>query len=104
MKFNIEDYLGDYVMHCPTEESVEVFTNYLQTERKWIIGTSYYSNNGYDKYWENTVYYFNEGLYGDIEIVPPEYNILEFYNFDWTDESPYEKSDITLEEVLELKE
>lgn len=106
MRFNIEDYPGNYVMHCPTEESAEAFTNYLhQTGRKWNDGQSYYPNNSnYCRYQEKTLYYFNAGLLGSINKLSPAYKILDFYEFDWTSESPYEESDITLDEILGLGE
>ena len=67
MKFNIEDYKGDYVMHCKTEEEANDFCRYLDSVgRTWSSNSSYINNTRYDSYWEHTAYNFNQGTYGDI--------------------------------------
>ena len=41
MRFNIEDYKGNYVMHCKTEEEAEIFCKYLHSiGRTWSTGVS----------------------------------------------------------------
>lgn len=106
MKFNIEDYPGKCAMLCPTEESAKIFTAYLHSlGKKWKSGTSYLECTHWERYKENTCYLFNTGEYG-FAIVSRRTNcrILEFYDFDWDMELPYEESNITLEEILGLEE
>lgn len=85
-KFYIENYSGDYVMHCSTEESAEIFTKYLHgLNRRWCNGDSYEIDTSYLRYMSNTCYNFNGGMYGDIYTYRDlGYTILEFEDFDWS--------------------
>ena len=68
MKFNIENYKGDYVMHCKTQEEANDFCRYLDSVgRKWSTGYNYINNTHYDSYGKYTAYNFNQGTYADVE-------------------------------------
>lgn len=91
MKFNIDDYPGRVVMHCPTLESATIFCGYLASAgRLWVSGSSYTEDTLWEYAKENTVYAFNEGRRGDIisGVVREVYDILEFNDFDWDDDDP----------------
>lgn len=79
MKFNIENYDGNYVMHCKTEAEAKRFCRYLNNiGRTWCDGTNYLC--------ENTCYNFNEGSYGWKSFYEAiGYKILEFSDFDWSE-------------------
>ena len=94
MKFNIDDYKGKYAMHCQTEEEAKDFCNYLHSVgKKWGGGSSYLNKTLWDIYYSNTVYYFNDGLYGNI-------SNAKFYNYtilEWSDfmNKEFTKADLT---------
>ena len=90
MKFNIEDYKGDFVMHCKTEEEAKDFCRYLDSVgRKWCDGTKYWCDGtkytemtywNFDK--DKTCYDFNLGVYDSIEyFYNKKYQILEWSDF-----------------------
>lgn len=83
MKFDINNYKGNYAMHCKTEEEAKSFCKYLHEHGKtWCIGQSYIEENRWDMYSENTVYYFNRGTYSSIGCARNEdYTILEWEDF-----------------------
>lgn len=84
MKFNLNDYKGNYVMHCKTKEEAESFCRFLhQNGRKWRDGSSYLKDNKWDFYKANTIYYFNKGTYCDVEYTKlvQGYKILEWSDF-----------------------
>lgn len=92
MRFNLDNYAHNskYCMHCNTEEKANIFLSKLHSSnRRWIDGSPYINNIGearsyFSDYRENTVYYFNEGTYCDIEHANRiESIILEFDDFDW---------------------
>ena len=67
MKFDINNYNGNYAMHCKTEEEAKDFCNYLhKIGRRWITGGSYAQTTCYEEYKGDTIYYFNKGTYGSI--------------------------------------
>ncbi len=104
-KFKLENYPGKYVMHCNTEEKADIFCKFLhENGRKWMDGSSYLDYNYFEECSERTVYYFNEGLYGDIIFAKSEcYNILEFDDFDWNmDELKVNLENLTDEERKQL--
>lgn len=62
MKFNINDYKGDYAMHCKTEKEAESFCEYLNSlGKRWCDGDSYVEDNGWDAHKSETCYVFNSG-------------------------------------------
>lgn len=81
--FKLEEYAGNYVMHCDTEDKSKVFLEFLHIQgRMWGSRATYRENTTHwNQCKENTVYYFNEGTYGDINIVFPKYIILDFDDF-----------------------
>jgi len=84
MKFNLNDYKGNYAMHCKTEEEAESFCRFLhQNGRSWCNGDSYLENDCWDVYKRDTIYCFNEGAYCDVAFTKrvQGYKILEWSNF-----------------------
>lgn len=83
MKFNLNDYKGNYVMHCKTKEEAESFCRFLhQNGRRWWDRISYLEYDFWDSYERDTVYYFNEGAFQDIEYAKGEgYTVLEWSDF-----------------------
>ena len=83
MKFNIEDYKGNYVMHCKTEEEVKDFCGYLDNiGRKWHGGDSSVEFTEWNEYEEKTCYDFNDGYYAPISYyIINNYKILEWSDF-----------------------
>ena len=90
MKFNINDYKGEYAMHCKTEEEVKIFCRYLNSiGKKWCSGTSYSRLTIWDNYKEQTCYEFNKGAYSDKSFYEDSgYKILEFSDFEWDEMTP----------------
>lgn len=80
---NLDDYKGTYVMHCPTEESAKLFCEFLyENGRAWKSGDSYLLKTSWENYEEDTVYFFNEGTYGRIDIAEElGYRVLEIEDF-----------------------
>ena len=87
MRFDIDDYPGDYAMHCATQEEAEIFCDYLHSVgRSWCSGTPYDSGTNWEEYGEDTLYFFNEGTFGSLEFGHRErenLTILEFREFDF---------------------
>lgn len=83
MKFNLNDYIGKYVMHCKTKEEAKDFCNYLHEHgKKWGDGASYKNKTNYKWHGTHTVYYFNENYFGTINYAMEEdYKILEWSDF-----------------------
>ena len=83
MKFNIEDYKGNYVMHYKTEEEAKDFCGYLDSiNMKWISGLSYEDNTKWDVHKQDTYYYFNQGCFSNGYFVNKyRYKILEWSDF-----------------------
>lgn len=82
MKFDIDKYKGNFVMHCKTVEEAESFCNYLSEHgRRWCDGCSYKLITEWYTCCEDTVYYFNEGLVNRIDLVHNNYTILEWEDF-----------------------
>lgn len=81
--FNFEDYKGNYVMHCKTEEETEEFCEVMHNAgMKWSSGSSYLNMNYYEDYKERTCYEFNEGCFGSKEyFMSVDYKILEWSDF-----------------------
>lgn len=84
-KFRLEDYKGNIVMHCDTEEKAKMFLKFLDRNGKcWDSGVSYLDQINWKMYKKDTCYLFNEGLFGELEDFKEEnYKILEFDDFDW---------------------
>ena len=84
MKFNLNDYKGNYAMHCKTKEEAESFCRFLhQNGKRWGDGHSYLQFDNWDKYKADTVYYFNLDNYSSVEYIKGNTNfvILEWKDF-----------------------
>lgn len=110
-KFDINDYKDDYVMHCNTEEKANVFCKYLNSVgRKWNSDCSYLEANEWAYYEEDTCYNFNYGTFCDYNSYCIDYTILEFNNFDWSEEEKennmknFTKSDLQNGMVIETRD
>ena len=86
-KFRLEDYSGNYVMHCSTDKMAETFLKFLHKHGKsWRTWGSYLEETCFECYKENTCYLFNEGMFADLECAEENnYTVLEFNDFDWSD-------------------
>ena len=79
---NLDEYKGNCAMHCTTEESAKLFCNFLnEMGRFWNDGTSYLAVSYWNNCKENTLYFFNEGLYGDYRFRDEKCTILEIEDF-----------------------
>ena len=83
MKFNINNYKGNYVMHCKTEEEATDFCNYMHNiGRRWCSGESYLNRTCWDWYQKNTAYNFNGNSYANVKFyIENKYTILEWSDF-----------------------
>jgi hypothetical protein len=82
MKFNINDYHGEYAMHCKTAKEARSFCDYLKSVgRTWCTGLQYDDTAwGYDC--EDTVYFFNNGTRSDVNYAKSQNcTILEWEDF-----------------------
>lgn len=104
MKFDINQYQKlEIVMHCPTEESAEIFTRYLNSiGRAWKGGASYINCTHYDMYGEKTCYRFNDNTYCSLEyFVENIHEILNFYDFEWDEICPQDLApEMTFDEMF----
>ena len=102
MKFNIDDYMGKYVMHCKTEEEAKDFCNYLHSVgRKWSSGGSYAKETNYCVYGTDSMYIFNEGLIGGIE----SWSIRDYKILEWSDfmNKEFTKADLRTGDVVKFE-
>ena len=68
MEFNINAYDINTCMHCKTEEEARDFCNYLHSlGKKWGSGCSYSEGTRFERYGKDTVYYFTNGSFADLE-------------------------------------
>lgn len=94
MKFNIDKYMGNYAMHCKTEEEAKIFLRYLDSVgRKWVDGTSYMSMTKWSAYGPDTCYDFYKGTYCNKTyfLTCYGYTILEFSDFEWDNKNTKRK-------------
>lgn len=98
MQFNIEQYSGNFVMHCKTIEDAEIFLSILdESGRSWGSGRSYKRTSYYDAFREQTCYAFNIGQYGRIDsYLDLGFTILEFDSFDWNNDVNPTENDIKI--------
>ncbi len=84
-KFRLEDYKGNYVMHCTEKLEAEKFCNFLGNNgKKWIMDISYRTDCYFDTYTTNTCYEFNGGTFCNYDYFKNHnYIILNFNDFDW---------------------
>lgn len=103
MKFDITQYTHRYhAMHCPTEESAEIFCEYLESVgRRWGGGTKFTDVNNWSNYREDTCYAFNDKTYCNFEwFQENQYPILNFYDFEWGDSDERSEPKMTFDEVF----
>ena len=83
MRFNIEDYPGNYAMHCKTLREAKSFLAHLNALGKtWSGGSSYIRGHHWEPHMENTVYAFNEGRYSSMGYYRNiSYEVLEWSDF-----------------------
>ena len=83
MEFDINNYPGEVVMHCPEEWMAEAFCNYMHSiGKKWISGLHYNKITHYEDNRSKTCYFFNENVYSDMAFYQKAgYTILEFEDF-----------------------
>ena len=88
-KFRLEDYSGNYVMHCSTDKMAETFLKFLHKHGKsWRTGKSYLEETSFECYRKDICYLFNEGMFCDLKCAKEfKFTILEFDDFDWSDVS-----------------
>lgn len=84
MRFNIDNYNGNYAMHCKTKEEVESFRKYLNTamaDRKNRPYEGAMIQIPWDKYKEETAFNLNGFGYGSVD----EYKSLNYTVLEWSD-------------------
>ena len=99
MFFDINKYKGRYAMHCKTEEEARDFCNYLHSIGKcWCSGEKFTAHTNFCVHKHNTVYFFNDGQYGDLGSTKAlGYRILEWSDFM---NKPFTKSDLKNGDVV----
>lgn len=106
-KFDLRLYrTKGMAMHCKTEVQAKIFCNYLDSQGlTWIHSGRYTEDNCFDIYEDKTLYYFNEGTYGKLtEKVEEEDYILEFDDFDWSDQKDsFIKEELKNGDIVETK-
>ena len=104
MRFDINDYHGNYAMCCDTIEEARIFCKYLDDNGKtWCSGDRYINVFNFNNE-DGEAYYFNEGMHSTIWYAHNSAAItLKFSDFEWPTYE-YERSDITLDEVLGIGE
>lgn len=102
MKFNIEDYKGNFVMHCKTEEEAKDFCRYLDSlGRKWSDGTKYTELTFWCVYKDNTCYDFNNGKY----YLLSSYESKGYIVLEWSDfmDKKFTKADLKSGDVVLIR-
>lgn len=99
-RFCIDDYDGNYCMHCKTKEQALTFLDYLDSVGKtWSNGDSYLKADLWDDYGKETVYYFFDGTYGEVSDCFGE-TILEFEEFDWSEEELHIEQTMSFDDLF----
>ena len=101
MKFNFNDYRGNYAMHCKTEEESNDFRRVMHEDgRTWFSNRSYLEYNNYNKWRGETCYDFNEGtFYNRNYFEKTNYTILEWSDFM---EKKFTKEDLKVGMLVEI--
>ena len=83
MRFDINNYKGNYAMHCKTEAEAKEFCDYLNSIGKtWQNGASYAVITNWDDDAESACYNFNHGSCASIGFYRRHnYTILEWSDF-----------------------
>lgn len=103
MRFRFEDYKGDYVMHCKTEEEAKDFCRVMhENMRAWKGGIYYIDETNYGKYGDRTCYAFNMGEFCYIDFYKRnDYTILKWEDFM---EKEFTLGDLKVGMLIENKE
>lgn len=85
-KFNLEEYQGNYAMHCDTEGKAKKFLEFLyRCGKSWPSKQSYLEETNWKTYNKDTCYFFNNGTFGSLKRIEEDnYIVLEFDDFDWS--------------------
>ena len=83
MKFIFEDYKGDYVMWCKTEEEANDFCRVMhEAGKKWGSGDSYIEYPRFSDHLDETCYNFNTDSYSYLDWYKNRYyTILKWEDF-----------------------
>lgn len=108
MRFNIEDYPGNYAMHCKTLIEAKSFLAHLNGIGKtWNGGMSYIHHENWFNNEENTCYEFNAGRYSYLSYFKESnWTILEWSDFMYDtpagkidENNDYDKTLITIDNM-----
>lgn len=106
-KFDLRLYRTEGIaMHCKTELQARIFCKYLDSQGlTWVNSAKYTENNYFNTYKDKTLYYFNNGTYGKLdEETEEEDYILEFEDFDWSDQkNSFIKEELKNGDIVETK-
>ena len=92
--FNIEDYKGDYAMHCKTPEAAREFCDYMASiGRTWCAGNPYTLTTYWETYKKDTVYCFNNNTFDDI-------NTCDMKILEWEDFQAFSKKSLKTGDVI----
>ena len=97
--FDIDKYKDNYCMHCATQEEATDFCNYLHSiGRSWSCGSRYNLVTNFTEYKQNTVYFFNSGVYGNLNTA----KLLGYKILKWSDfmNKPFTKSNLKNGDVV----
>ena len=99
-KFEFEDYIGKYAMHCKTEKEAEEFCKVMDEDgRTWNTGGSYIDESNYVTHKTQTCYALDDGRYSNLNFFKTEdYTILE-----WEDFMEFTKDDLKIGYVVQLR-
>lgn len=83
MKFIFEDYKGDCVMWCKTEEEAKDFCRVMhESGRKWASDNLYINHTNYYSHTNETCYGFNDGEFSSMSYYKRnDYKILKWEDF-----------------------
>lgn len=90
-KFNFEDYIGRYAMHCPEKWQADVFFEKLIDEKADLwerFGLRTPIFNEWDRFKRNTCYGFNDCTVGAKRNFEG-YKVLEFEDFEWDESNTF---------------
>ena len=103
--FCADDYDLNTAMHCKTEEEAQIFLDYLDSVgKRWSSGDSYLDKTLWE-YGGQTCYYFNQGCVGRIEtLLRNKRLILEFDDFNWSNNDEYREVDISYDDLMAVNQ
>lgn len=102
MKFRFEDYQGNYVMWCKTEEEAKDFCRVMhESGRRWGSGDDYVKYPRFTAHLDETCYNFNSGSFANIHW----YKRHDFIILKWEDfmEKEFTLSDLKVGMLVETR-